>query len=47
MNGVRNREALRALRYEHETLELAIEGGMTYTWRREKGGLSFDPHFYS
>ena len=42
----RKREALRALRYEHETLELAIEGGMTYAWRREKGGLSFDPHFY-
>ena len=42
----RKREALRALRYEHETLKLAIEGGMTYAWRREKGGLSFDPHFY-
>ena len=46
MNGDGNGEALRALRYEHETLELAIEGGMTYAWRREKGGLSFDPHFY-
>ena len=42
----RKREALRNLRYEHETLKLAIEGGTTYAWRREKGGLSFDAHFY-
>lgn len=42
----RKREALRNLRYEHETLRLAIEGGTTYAWRREKSTLSFDPHFY-
>lgn len=42
----RKREALRNLQYEHETLKLAIEGGTTYAWRKEKGGLSFDSHFY-
>lgn len=39
-------EALRNLRYEHETLKLAIEGGTTYAWRKEQDGLSFDSHFY-
>lgn len=42
----RKREAQNNLRYEHETLQLAIEGGTTYAWRKEGSGLSFDPHFY-
>lgn len=42
----RKKEALRKLRYKHETLSLAIEGGTTYAWRREEGGLIFDPQFY-
>lgn len=42
----RKREALQNLRYEHETLKLAIEGGTTYAWRRTESGLSFDSHFY-
>lgn len=42
----RKREALHNLLYEHETLKLAIEGGTTYAWRRERGYLSFDSHFY-
>lgn len=42
----RKREALRNLMYEHETLELAIEGGATYAWRKKTEGISFDPHFY-
>lgn len=42
----RKREALLRLKYEHETLKLAIEGGTTYAWRKEKEGLSFDSHFY-
>lgn len=39
-------EALCDLRYEHETLKLAIEGGTTYAWRKREEGLSFDSHFY-
>ncbi len=42
----RKKEALRNLLYEHETLKLSIEGGTTFAWRREKGSLSFDAHFY-
>lgn len=42
----RRREALRDLLYEHETLQLAIEGGTTYAWRTTEGRLSFDSHFY-
>lgn len=42
----RKREALLRLKYEHQTLKLAIEGGTTYAWRKEKEGLSFDSHFY-
>lgn len=42
----RKREALRKLRYKHETLQLAIEGGTTYAWRREEAGVSFDAQFY-
>lgn len=42
----RKQDAQRNLHYEHETLKLAIEGGTTYAWRKEKEGLSFDTHFY-
>lgn len=42
----RKREALRNLLYEHKTLKLAVEGGTTYAWRKEKTGLSFDSLFY-
>ncbi len=42
----RKRDAEHDLRYEHETLKLAIEGGNTYAWRIKEGGLSFDSHFY-
>lgn len=42
----RKKEALHNLLYERETLELAIEGGTTYAWRREKDALVFDVHFY-
>lgn len=42
----RKQEAQRNLHYEHETLKLAIEGGTTYAWRKEKEGISFDAHFY-
>lgn len=42
----RKKEALRNLLYEHETLKLAIRGGTTYAWRREKGYIRFDSHFY-
>lgn len=42
----RKTEALRNLLYEHKTLKLAIEGGTTYAWRKEKTGLTFDSHFY-
>ena len=42
----RKKDALLHLLYEHETLKLAIEGGTTYAWRKEKDGLSFDSHFY-
>lgn len=42
----RKKEALLNLKYEHETLKLAIEGGTTYAWRIRDGKLSFDSHFY-
>ncbi|WP_455585044.1 ATP-binding protein [Bacteroides sp.] len=42
----RKKEALRNLLYEHKTLKLAIEGGTTFAWRKVKGNLSFDSHFY-
>lgn len=42
----RKKEALRNLLYEHETLKLAVRGGTTYAWRREKGYIRFDSHFY-
>ncbi len=42
----RKKEALRNLRYEHKTLKLSIEGGTTFAWRKVKGDLSFDSHFY-
>lgn len=42
----RKKEALHNLLYEHETLKLAIEGGTTYAWRKEKEGISFDSHFH-
>lgn len=42
----RKREALRGMRYEHETLRLAIEGGSTYVWRLEGDEILFDSQFY-
>lgn len=36
----RKHEALHSLRYEHETLALAISGSSTYVWRMEGEGLS-------
>lgn len=42
----RKRVALHNLMYERETLELAIEGGTTYAWRRENDSIAFDSHFY-
>lgn len=42
----RKKEALRNLLYEHKTLKLSIEGGTTFAWRKVKGNLSFDSHFY-
>lgn len=41
----RKREAQRNLRYEHETLSLAIEGGATYAWRMDGVGIAFDSQF--
>lgn len=41
----RKREALRNLRYEHETLCLAIEGNSTYAWRLEGDSVSCDSQF--
>ncbi len=42
----RKREALRGMRYEHETLRLAIEGGSTYVWRLEDDTVLFDSQFH-
>lgn len=42
----RKREALRGMRYEHETLRLAIEGGSTYVWRLEGDVVLLDSQFY-
>lgn len=42
----RKREAQHSLRYEHETLTLAISGSSTYVWRLEGEGIICDPHFY-
>ena len=41
----RQREALRNLLYEHETLCLAIEGNSTYAWRLEGDSVSCDSQF--
>lgn len=41
----RKREAQRNLRYEHETLSLAIEGAATYAWRMDGEGIAFDSQF--
>ena len=41
----RKREALRNLRYEHETLCLASEGKSTYAWRLEGDSVSCDSQF--
>lgn len=41
----RKRQALDELRYEHETLLLAIGGATTYAWRRKDEALYFDAHF--
>lgn len=41
----RKRHALDELRYEHETLLLAIGGATTYAWRRKGEALYFDVHF--
>lgn len=41
----RKREAQRNLRYEHETLSLAIEGAATYAWRMAGDGILFDAQF--
>lgn len=35
----RKHEALHSLRYEHETLALAISGSSTYVWRMEGEGI--------
>lgn len=42
----RKHEALHSLRYEHETLALAISGSSTYVWRMEGEGIICDAHFY-
>lgn len=41
----RKREAQRSLRYEHETLSLAVEGAATYAWRIDGEGIKFDSQF--
>lgn len=41
----RKREVQRNLRYEHETLSLAIEGAATYAWRIDGEGIAFDSQF--
>ncbi|WP_300704235.1 HAMP domain-containing sensor histidine kinase [Bacteroides sp.] len=41
----RKREAQRNLRYEHETLSLAIEGAATYAWRMDGEDIIFDSQF--
>ena len=46
MERRRKREAQHSLRYEHETLTLAISGSSTYVWRLEGEGIICDPHFY-
>ena len=41
----RKREVQRNLRYEHETLSLAVEGAATYAWRLDGEGIAFDSQF--
>lgn len=41
----RKREVQRNLRYEHETLSLAIEGAATYAWRIDGERIAFDSQF--
>lgn len=41
------KQALIALADEKETLSLAIEGGMTYAWRLDKGCFVFEDAFWA
>ncbi len=44
---MRKKQALIALADEKETLSLAIEGGMTYAWRLDKGCFVFEDAFWA